>query len=173
MKEADWVNQARTTRNHAHTHTHLNTYTTVQMVGLDQHIRFESIRFSDGHRHREREQPQIPVVFTTRTHRRSGVSRWTPTGNLSSSSRQGVNMSSFGTVMVLRRLSYLGAWARAIRTNIWRAPMHGHADAAKGALVLAPGGPVGIAGAPAGGSTPTVIAAAFKDASAQTCTTMT
>ena len=51
--------------------------------------------------------------------------------------------------------------------------MHGHADAAKGALVLAPGGPVGIAGAPAGASTPTVIAAAFKDASAQTCTTMT
>ena len=51
--------------------------------------------------------------------------------------------------------------------------VHGHADAAKGALVLAPGGPVGIAGAPAGASTPTVIAAAFKDASAQTCTTMT
>ena len=57
--------------------------------------------------------------------------------------------------------------------HTWRAPMHGHADAAKGALVLAPGGPVGIAGAPAGGSTPTVIVAAFKDASAQTCTTMT
>ena len=97
----------------------------------------------------------------------------TPTGNFSSSSRQGVNMSSFGTVMVLRRWSYLGAWARAIRTNISRAHMQGHADAAKGALALAPGGPVDIAGAPAGVATPTVIAAAFKDASAQMYTTMT
>ena len=56
-----------------HTHTHLSTYTTVQMVGLDRHIIFESIRFSGGHRHRERAQSQILAVLPRDTSSKRGV----------------------------------------------------------------------------------------------------
>ena len=69
--------------------------------------------------------------------------------------------------MVLMKWSYLGAWERVIRTNILARAYARKADAARGALTFAPGGPVGIAGAPAGIVTHSVKAAEFKDASAQ------
>ena len=43
------------------------------MVGLDQHITFESVRVSDGHRYRERAQSQILAVLPRDTSSKRGV----------------------------------------------------------------------------------------------------